>query len=249
MCTHALAHRCSKLTSVGLQSIGPACTHLLQVDLSYCNRVDDTGVEAIAMNARRLQSINLTACRKVTDKGVQRVAVMCRNTLTAVCLELCVVTDVAVQTVVREVKHLADLNLGGCENVSNVGLQIVASHGSALVRLDLSGCESRCRMRVCLAGAGRVARGHRLALHLAHWPHGCLPCSSSPSRRTTRHAHLHRHADGLRLGGHRVDLLRPRAPQVALLPSVLRQGCVRCCVFQCRSVCSCMCGRLRMRLF
>lgn len=87
---------CDQLTNTGLISLATVQTGITHLDLSSCARVTDQSVICFAQNLQELRVLRLKLCRAVTDLGIAEL---------------------------KNLPHLEELDVSGCEFVTGGGVE------------------------------------------------------------------------------------------------------------------------------
>ncbi|XP_019085135.1 PREDICTED: EIN3-binding F-box protein 1 isoform X1 [Camelina sativa] len=129
----------STVTDNGLLEIAEGCTQLEKLDLNRCSTITDKGLVAIARSCPNLSELTLEACSRIGDEGLQAIARSCSK-LKSVSIKNCpLVRDQGIASLLSNTTFsLAKLKLQML-NVTDVSLAVVGHYGLSVTDLVLSG--------------------------------------------------------------------------------------------------------------
>ncbi|CAH8335790.1 unnamed protein product [Eruca vesicaria subsp. sativa] len=118
----------SKVSDVGLRSIGRSCFSLGSLSLSNLSTVTDNGLLEIAEGCSQLEKLDLSRCNAITDKGLVAIAEKCPN-LSELTLEACSsIGDEGIQAVARSCSKLKSVSIKNCPLVRDQGIAALLSN-------------------------------------------------------------------------------------------------------------------------
>ncbi|KAJ0248192.1 EIN3-binding F-box protein 1 [Hirschfeldia incana] len=128
----------SKVTDLGLRSIGRSCPSLGSLSLWNLSTVTDSGLLEIAEGCAQLEKLELNGCPMITDKGLVAIAKSCAN-LSELTLEGCSrIGDEGLQAVARSCAKLRSVSIKNCPLVRDNGIAALLSNTTySLAKLKL----------------------------------------------------------------------------------------------------------------
>ncbi|VVB08997.1 unnamed protein product [Arabis nemorensis] len=128
----------SKVSDLGLRSIGRSCPSLRAVSLWNLSTITDNGLSEIAEGCTQLEKLDLSRCPSVTDKGLVAIARSCPN-LTELTLEACSrIGDEGLQAIARSCSKLKSVSIKNCPLVRDQGIAALLSNTTcSLAKLKL----------------------------------------------------------------------------------------------------------------
>ncbi|KAL0897623.1 hypothetical protein Bca101_081584 [Brassica carinata] len=128
----------SKVSDLGLRSIGRSCPSLGSLSLCNLSTVTDSGLLEIAEGCPQLEKLDLTRCPSITDKGLVAIAKSCSN-LSELTLEACSsIGDEGLQAVARSCSKLKSVSIKNCPLVRDQGIAALLSNTTySLTKLRL----------------------------------------------------------------------------------------------------------------
>ncbi|CAH2061003.1 unnamed protein product [Thlaspi arvense] len=128
----------SKVSDVGLRSIGRSCASLGSLSLLNLSTVTDNGLLEIAEGCSKLEKLELNRCSSITDKGLVAIAKSCEN-LTELTLEACSrIGDEGLQAIARSCSKLKSVSIKNCPLVRDQGIAALLSNTTcSLTKLKL----------------------------------------------------------------------------------------------------------------
>uniref|UniRef100_A0A1J3J0G1 EIN3-binding F-box protein 1 n=1 Tax=Noccaea caerulescens TaxID=107243 RepID=A0A1J3J0G1_NOCCA len=129
----------STVTDNGLLEIAEGCSQLEKLELNRCSTITDNGLVAIAKSCPNLTELTLEACSRIGDEGLQAIARSCSK-LKSVSIKNCpLVRDQGITALLSNTTYsLAKLKLQ-LLNVTDVSLAVVGHYGLSITDLVLSG--------------------------------------------------------------------------------------------------------------
>ncbi|EOA26736.1 hypothetical protein CARUB_v10022822mg [Capsella rubella] len=128
----------SKVSDVGLRSIGRSCASLGSLSLWNLSSVTDNGLLEIAEGCSQLEKLELNRCSTITDKGLVAIARSCPN-LSELTLEACSrIGDEGLQAIARSCSKLKSVLIKNCPLVRDQGIAALLSNTTfSLAKLKL----------------------------------------------------------------------------------------------------------------
>ncbi|CAN8287842.1 unnamed protein product [Cochlearia groenlandica] len=128
----------SKVSDLGLKSIGRSCPSLKCLSLWNLSTVSDNGLLEIAEGCSKLQKLELNRCNSITDKGLVAIAKSCAN-LVELTLEACPrIGDEGLQAIARSCTKLKSVTIKNCPLVRDQGIAALLSNSTySLTKLKL----------------------------------------------------------------------------------------------------------------
>ncbi|KAL1224905.1 EIN3-binding F-box protein 1 [Cardamine amara subsp. amara] len=128
----------SKVSDVGLRSIGRSCPSLGSLSLWNVSTVSDNGLLEIAEGCPQLEKLDLNRCSTITDKGLVAIAKGCPN-LTELTLEACSsIGDEGLLAIARSCSKLKSVSIKNCPLVRDQGIASLLSNTTfTLAKLKL----------------------------------------------------------------------------------------------------------------
>ncbi|CAL9234032.1 unnamed protein product [Arabidopsis halleri] len=128
----------SKVSDIGLRSIGRSCPSLGSLSLWNLSTVTDNGLLEIAEGCPQLEKLDLNRCSTITDKGLVAIAKSCPN-LSELTLEACSsIGDEGLQAIARSCSKLKSVSIKNCPLVRDQGIASLLSNTTcSLAKLKL----------------------------------------------------------------------------------------------------------------